>query len=438
MGAGQDFRLASISRFVHRFYDACKQVKPSVPIWHNWFNYKNVVDLRDAGLVDISYEEFADPFSTLFVKGIFGTRGMISGKLLQNPQRRLCLALGGRAYDYFPVDRATALPTRELIAEFKAGRGYYGKDSANWMPPSMDWFDNDLAPFYSMVADIEPYLVDAQPVSPIGIVFSEASRFRFPQWGRDTVVSPLKGLCQYYLDRNEAVAFLSSFQLPRRDLGGFKVLVVPDMGGMKPDEMQALSDYARRGGQVLLTGQATLHDEKGHQLANFAMSEQLGLDLERTSRGAVKIEPASGWNGRPLPAELTNLAFAATQSRSGQTLASLISEGKSCPLIHVNPTGSGRFAYLASNGSRDLTTAVIDWLRGPQPVVTSPPDKRVVLTWQPQARPLDSAFDGGGRLCRPYSVGLRRAETGGRPLPGDRLEGRFAASRCGSPNRSPG
>ncbi|MCX6928219.1 MAG: hypothetical protein NT154_34165 [Verrucomicrobia bacterium] len=84
--------------------------------------------------------------------------------------------------------------------------------------------------------------------------------------------------------------------------------------------------------------------------------------------------------------ELTNMLFAATQPRSGQTLATLISEGKSWPLIHFNSVGSGRFAYLASNGSRDLTTAVIDRLRGPQPVVTSPPDKRVVLTWQAKPR----------------------------------------------------
>ena len=382
----QEFRLASISRFVHRFYQACKQVKPNVPIWHNWFNDKNVVDLRDAGLVDISYEEFADPFSTLFVQGIFGTRGMISGKLLQNPQRRLCLVLGGRAYDYFPVERASVLPTQALIAEFKAGRGYYGKDSPRWVPPGMEWFDHDLAPFYAMVAEIEPCLIDAQPVSPIGIVFSEASRFRFPQWSRDPVVSPLKGLCQYYLDRNEALAFLSSFQLPRRDLSGFKVLVVPDMGGINTSEMQSLCDYARSGGQVLLTGQATLHDEKGRSLPNFAMSGPCGLDFERTNRGPVKIQPVSDWNGRSLPTDFTNLVFAATKPRSGRTLAWLSNEGKSWPLIHVNSVGAGRFAYLASNGSRELTTAVIDWLRGPPPVVTSPPDKRVVLTRQPQAR----------------------------------------------------
>jgi dienelactone hydrolase len=381
----QDFRLASISRFVRRFHEACKQTKPAVPIWHNWFNYKNVADLREAGLVDIAYEEFADPFSTLFVKGLFGTRGMISGKLLQNPQRRLCLALGGRAYDYFPVDRRSALPTRELIAEFQAGRGYYGKDSPHWVPRGMDWFDDDLAPFYAMVEQIEPYLVDADPVSPIAIVFSEASRFRFPQWSRGPVVSPLKGLCEYYLGHNEPVAFLSSFQLPRQNLARFKVLVVPDMGGMKPDEMHALTEYARHGGQVLLTGEATLHDESGRPLANFAMAEECGLDFVGTNRGTIQIQPTSDWNGRLLPREMTNVVFVTSRRRSGHTLASLLGEGKSWPLIHVNPTGTGRFAYVASNASRELTTAVIDYLRGPQPVVTSPPEKQVLLTRQAQA-----------------------------------------------------
>ena len=125
----QDFRLASISRFVHRFHDACRRIKPSVPIWQNWLSFTTFADLRDTQWVDITYEEFADPFSTLFLRGVFGTRGMISGKLLQNPQRRLCLVLGGRAYDYFPVDPQTALTTQAVIESFKAGKGYYGKDS---------------------------------------------------------------------------------------------------------------------------------------------------------------------------------------------------------------------------------------------------------------------------------------------------------------------
>lgn len=383
----QDFRLASISRFVRRFHAACKEVKADVPIWHNWFNYKNVVDLRDAGVVDIGYEEFADPFATLFVRGLFGTRGMISGKLLQNPQRRLCLALGGRAYDYFPVNRKTALPDQALIEQFRAGQGYYGKDSARWVPPSMDWFETDLAPFYSMVAAIEPYLDDARPVSDLGVVFAEATRFRFPQWKRDAVLEPLKGLCEHYLARNEAIAFLASSQLPRRaDLGEFRVLVVPDMSGFTVEELEALEAYALAGGQLLLTGQAMLYDPAGRRLPDFALGARVGLEFERVSPDPAKVVTAGTWEGVPLPIALTNVSWVATRARSGTTLVSLASGDQSWPLVHANKVGRGRCVYLATNGSRELTTAVIDWLRGPAPVITLPPEKRAYLTWQAAAR----------------------------------------------------
>ena len=140
----QDFRLKSISRFVRRFHDACKKIKPEeVEIWHNWFNDKNVVDLRDVGMVDIAYEEYADPFATLFVGGIFGTPAMISGKLLQNPQRRLCLVLGGRAYDYFPVNKkdGPARPGADRLIS-PNGRVRSGRPLC---ASGMDWFSKDLA-----------------------------------------------------------------------------------------------------------------------------------------------------------------------------------------------------------------------------------------------------------------------------------------------------
>ena len=212
------FRLASISRFVKRFHEACKAVKPSVPIWHNWFTHKHRADLRDARYVDISYEEFADPFSTLYIQGIFGAEAMISGKLLQNPQRRVCLVLGGRAYDYFPVRKQTALIDQGYIDLCIAGKGPYGRDGARWVPPNMDWFYYDLVPFYAMVAETEPYLAGATPIPDWGVVYSEASRFRFNGWKRDPVIQPLVELVEHCLARNRLPVFLSSFHLP--DLKG--------------------------------------------------------------------------------------------------------------------------------------------------------------------------------------------------------------------------
>ena len=100
----QRFRIASIGRFVRRCYEVKQAVRPGVEMWQNWFSLAFPGDLRESRYVDIAYEEFATPADTLVLQGIFGSRAMISGKLLQNPDRRLCLALGGRAYDYFPVE----------------------------------------------------------------------------------------------------------------------------------------------------------------------------------------------------------------------------------------------------------------------------------------------------------------------------------------------
>jgi len=54
------------------------------------------------------------------------------------------------------------------------------------------------------------------------------------------------------------------------------------------------------------------------------------------------------------------------------------------PLVHVNPLGRGRLAYLATSSSPALTAAVIDALAGPSPVVTDPSSKRAILTRQEQ------------------------------------------------------
>ena len=278
----QHFRLASISRFVRRFYQACKETKPAVEIWHNWFNYKNVVDLRDTDVVDISYEEFADPFSTLFVQGIFGSEAMISGKLLQNPQRRLCLVLNGRAYDYFPVNKKTALIDQPLIDLFQAGKGYYGAGSARWVPSGMDWFFDNLAPFYAEVAAQEPYLQHAKPASRVAVVYSEASRFRLPGWQRGPLIDPLEKLTCHFLVQNEPLEFIAAHHLPiRDDLNQFRLILVPEMTGFTPDQQQQLVRYARSGGTLLLTGVATLFDEQGRQRADFALADHLGLHFQR-------------------------------------------------------------------------------------------------------------------------------------------------------------
>ena len=356
-------------------------------IWHNWFNDKNVVDLRNVSAVDIAYEEFADPFATLFVRGIFGTPAMISGKLLQNPQRRLCLVLGGRAYDYFPVNKKTALPDQSLIDWFHRTGGY--DPAGHYVPSGMDWFSKDLVPFYAMVAEIEPYLAGAKPASDVGVIFSEASRFRFPAWNRRPVVEPLIALTNHCLADNRPLEFMSSCHLTRRrDLDKFKVLMLPDMTGLKADEHAALVRYVRRGGRLLLSGVATLYDEQGQQMKDFALGDVMGLRFQamvsgrQTRQSELAVTAESSWTGPSLPADARNLNLVACRSSRGETAARFAWAGESWPLVHTCRLGKGRIAYLAAQGSAELMAAVIDWLAGPSPVRTNPPQRRALLTRQ--------------------------------------------------------
>lgn len=377
------FRIASISRFVKRFRAACQEIKPSVQIWHNMFNHNNVVSLHDADCVDISYEEFADPFATIFVQGVLNTQAVISGKLLQNPERRLCLVLNGRAYDYFPVNKFTALPDEETFAYFRK----YAK--AYKVPPDMEWFEKDLAPFYGMVAQIEPYLVGAKPVSDIAVVYSDASRYRFLKYDRKTLIAPVKALTQHWLNRNEVPRFVSSIHLSKVDLSKYKLVVVPGMSGMTQEELATIKAYAQNGGTVLWTGEADLYDDKGQLRKDFAQGGDLGLQLENVLAADERAETAilSGETSKADPLILPEVTLAAapltaTRSTSGVTIRQFKVGQQTYPLVHQTQVGKGRYVYLATSTVPELTSAVADWLSMGQSIVTAPADKKAYLTWQ--------------------------------------------------------
>jgi len=250
----ETFRIESITRCVKRLYQVCKATKPSVEVWQNWFNDRAACDLRASKYVDLAYLEFSDPFRALFLNGVFDKGGIITGKILKDPDaRRKCLALGGRCYSYFEVDGRTALPRES------------------------DWFFRDLAPFYAMVAKIEPYLVDAKPVPYFGVVFSEATRFRYRGYSRAPYMKLLRELVEPYLDRSTPPEFLAAEHLSRRELSPFKLLVLAESSGLPEEAHTALTTYVRDGGQLLVTGQATLHDDKGEPRENFALADVLGV-----------------------------------------------------------------------------------------------------------------------------------------------------------------
>jgi hypothetical protein len=345
-----DFHIATTSRAVERLRALCRRIKPSVEIWQNGLNSYHENDLNVGRLLDVAYNEYGDPFRLSLVRGATGKPAAINGlmnkdacdartppKPLVHRDWRACLALGGRCYSYYGhklTDHRTLLPGETMQA----------------------WHREQLAPFYAMVAQIEPWLRDAAPVSHIGIVYSEATRFRFPGYDRAPYAAAMETLFNDSLRRSIPIEFVNALDLEnlQKDLSRFKLLILPRASGLSDVALDGLRRYVRSGGALVVGGDALRHDASGNELADFAFTKE--LELHRAD-----APPAA---------------------------------------LHIRPYGKGRMACVA-----DVTQAAIDSLAGPAPLTVQPAESRAILTRQEKERRwvLHLLDDG------PCTVEIRRA-----------------------------
>lgn len=346
-----DFYLATLDRPVNCLTNVARQVKPNVEIWQNCINTYSEANVNLGRQHDVAYIEFGEPSRLLALKGILNKDAIIVGQSLKSPIRRTIMALGARCYQYVAVDQETALPG----------------------------FDADLAGFFKMVGEVQPYLEGARTISPIGIVFSEATRFRYGGYDRNPYMDVCEKITGAYLKRSVPLDFINVLDLQARDLAKYKVLILPLTSGLTADECEALRRYARGGGTLLVAGDALRHDLRGQPLDDFALADAMGLRFEKI---AAKVSEVVGnWSGGVVAATgLKNVVL--TNSDKGESVLRMRDHDREWPLLHVSAMEKGRVAYLATVDAPELTVQAIDHLAGPMPIVATPADKQVILTRQ--------------------------------------------------------
>ncbi len=374
-----DFYLATTGRAVRRLAALCRRVKPSVEIWQNSIQSYTPNDLNLGRLLDLAYNEYGDPFRLLLLRGVLDKSAAINGLMNRTPADppqplerrpfRLCLLLGGRDYSYYghkQTDHRTILPGPAMIA----------------------WHRENLAPFYAMVREIQPYLEHAVPVSPIGVVYCENTRFRYPDYDRKACLEPIEKLTDAYLQRSLPLEFVNSLDLadPRKRIGRFRLLVLPQSSGLAEGERDALRDYVRGGGKLLVAGDALRHDSRGDAQADFALADAMGVHFVRTIRAKDPCRAAGDWQGTRVPPGTGVRNYVEVRAVSGETPWHLESRENQVPLLHVSRFGQGSVAYLATVDSAELTSAVIDAWAGPFPIRVMPREKQAILTHQPGKR----------------------------------------------------
>lgn len=263
-----DFLRSATTRAAERLYQGNKQVKPSIEVWQNGFIQQRDFDLNDldAGRAqDLAYIENGDPFRQMLLTGVLRLKGTIVGHLFNMPRgtQRLCMALGARGYQFKAVNSETLLPDNE------------------------QWYYDNVAPFYGMIARIQPYLENARPVPYAGIVYSEPTRYRTYEYDRDWYVyGILKPLSMALLQRSKVSEFISNLDLRNGDFSHLPLIVLPESSGLKPAELEGLRRYAANGGQVLITGEALRYGQRGEPLRDFAMASEMGVSFKGVHAGA--------------------------------------------------------------------------------------------------------------------------------------------------------
>jgi len=364
-----DFYRWSTSRVARLCYETAKKVKPQIEIWQNGFMQSDDFDRNnlDAGRYqDMAYIEYGDPFRQLFLSGTLGLKGCIVGKILDSPVRRLCMALGAHCYSYYSVNPKTALPD------------------------DREWFYNDLAPFYGMVKDIQPFIEHAKPVPYFGILYSEATRYRWYHYDRSRYINEiLKPLTTAFLQRSLITEYISNLDLPRKNLSPFKLILLPETSGLSAKELRALKEYVTKGGRLLVSGEALCYDEKGYPQKDFSLAGELGVacdsiqDWSRTPIRSVPIHvDKEEWRNIPLPQTFEPSRWVKTIPAKGETILSMEMDGEKVPLLHLSPLGRGEIAYLATSDNIALMQAVIDGMMGKVPISVQPANEQVIMTFQ--------------------------------------------------------
>jgi Hypothetical glycosyl hydrolase 6/Beta-galactosidase trimerisation domain len=370
----QKFRLVSISHIVKDLYSACKAVKPSVPVWQNWFDGQQYADIADVNSVDMAYLEFADPFRLLFLNGVFNKEGIITGKVIENPKTRWkCLAMGGKCYSYFRTDNRTGMPIDD-------------KENKQWL-------DNELSPFYAQVREAEPYLQNTTPVTNIAIVYNEKTRYHFEQFERDNYMKVLRDITEPLLSSGNPVRFISNVNLTTTPLKPYNAILLPESSGFSAEQLETLKNYSHEGGNLIVLGDALSYTEEGLPEPNFDLSEMMGISREGKPEAFNKIDTTQSTgkeqqlmreiisNGT-TPAKIypNTKQFTPVRVKTGQTLSFLKTETSKQPLVHLNPYGKGFAYYIASSKMPEVTAAVLNYAGVLSPVKNDNLSGLVILT----------------------------------------------------------
>jgi hypothetical protein len=324
----QDARERWMIEFASELSAHAKRLRPGITVCHNFatalFNWTLGLSFRSSAANDfLSVDVYGDlPQQAMTSKLLVGLSKYQPVEFLTSR----CCNLGDHEENKsFDEMRLTALTSTLFGAAMGFIDAINPDGSANPKP-------------YAMIRDInrelaayEPFL-GGTPVEDVAIYYSSESKMDFVENGQPLAEAALwelnyphkksiRGVCRVLQRAHIPFGIITRTQLP--DLDRYKVVVLPNVLRMDPEEVAAFREYVRRGGRIYASRYTSLTETKGIRHADFMLADVFGCHFAADDLGQVSyVKPHPGRLLQAI-APQTCLSFLGTKDKPGHGVGTL-------------------------------------------------------------------------------------------------------------------
>ncbi len=128
-----------------------------------------------------------------------------------------------------------------------------------------------FAQVYKPIQALEPWLVDPEGISDVGLILAAKPRAASTHWGRMT--DGAEAFHEALLDQHIQFDIIGL----GTDLSKYQAIVLADQTALSDAEIEQVRQYVANGGRLIATAATSLYDEHGHTRADFGLADVLGV-----------------------------------------------------------------------------------------------------------------------------------------------------------------
>jgi hypothetical protein len=285
----------SSDKYVDEVFQIVRSLRPGLPIW---INSSSPFDMPTGTLRKMS---------CLYTEPIASPTGLSVGSIVlrgwQMPEPQVGIFWPG--YTNVPLE-VDLFRTAALLLQ--GSRPRFITDEQNMpdgrqRPQFFEWAGS----LQGYVEKTEQFLKNLEPITSLGIVFSEATRdhlrAELKSTGGGDFAPSILGCTEILTRAQYPVEIVPPWDLKAESLSRFDLIALPETEALSDIEGQALRNYVHDGGKILATWKPGLVDEKGNKRSDFLLGDVLGVNyLGEESKYAGKDGPGIylQTNGHPL------------------------------------------------------------------------------------------------------------------------------------------